>query len=131
VIFVDSSVWIDHLRGTPSAEAARLRALIGRVPLLVGDLVLVEVLQGLASEAQARRVEAALRAFDVVNVVDATVAVRAAGFYRALRARGVTIRRTIDLLIGTFCIINGHALLHRDRDFDPLAAQCGLRVVAA
>ena len=129
MILVDSSVWVDFLRGTPTRQAERLKQLIGRQPLLVGDLILCEVLQGVPSERQAQRVEAALRAFDLVPLVGEAVALRAAAHFRTLRARGITIRRTMDLLIGSFCILHGHALLHRDRDFDPMAEHLGLRVV--
>jgi len=129
VIFVDSSVWIDFLRNDPTPEADRLKGLIGQVPLLVGDIILCEVLQGVPTERQALEVEAALRRFEVVAVVDDTVAVQAAANYRALRVRGITIRKTIDMLIGTFCLLNGHTLLHRDRDFDPMAEYLGLSVL--
>jgi len=130
VILVDSSVWIDFLRGDQTPPAGRLKSLIGQVPLLVGDLILCEVLQGVPTERQALEVEAALRRFDIVAIVSDAVAVRAAANFRALRARGITVRKTIDLLIGSFCILNDHVLLHRDRDFDPMARHLGLRVLS-
>jgi predicted nucleic acid-binding protein len=97
--------------------------------ILVGDLVLAEVLQGFPDERQAEAGRQTLERFTVEPMVGRVVAVAAAANYRRLRAQGITVRRTIDLLIGTFCIERGHALLHRDRDFEPMAAQLGLQVV--
>ena len=130
MIVVDSSVWIDHLNDRRTPRVALLRGIVGRGPILVGDLILLEVLQGLRSDAEAVRVERALRRFDVAPMLDPDRAARAAANYRALRALGVTVRKTVDLVIGTFCIDGGHALLHDDRDFDPMAEHLGLRTVA-
>jgi len=129
VILVDSSVWIDHLNAAATGAVRRLRELIRERPLLVGDLILCEVLQGLRSEREARLVERALRRFEVVSLLDPDLAVRAAANYRALRASGITIRKTVDLIIGTFCIERGHVLLHDDRDFEPMVRLLGLQIV--
>lgn len=129
MIVVDSSVWIDFLNGARTAEVDRLLHLLGRHPLLVGDVVLLEVLQGIAYEEQAARVEAALRRFRVEPMLDAELAVIAAIHYRRLRALGVTMRKTIDLIIGTFCIARRHPLLTADRDFRPMADHLGLTLV--
>ena len=130
MIVVDSSVWIDHLNDRLTPEVQRLRALVGREPILVGDLILLEVLQGLRNEREAALVERALRRFDVAAMLDPGLASRAAANYRLLRSRGVTVRKTTDLVIGTFCIERGHALLHCDRDFLPMQAHLGLRTSA-
>jgi predicted nucleic acid-binding protein len=129
VILVDSSVWIDHLRDTVTRPVGHLRSLISRDDLLVGDLILCEVLQGLRNDTEAELVEEALREFEVVSLVDAELAVKAASNYRFLRTRGYTVRRTIDLIIGTFCIERGHSLLHGDRDFTPMERFLGLQTV--
>jgi hypothetical protein len=129
VILVDSSVWIDHLRDTDTEQVSHLRSLMSGEELLVGDLVLCEVLQGLRSDAEARLVEDALREFEVVPLVDAELAVKAAANYRFLRSLGFTVRRTIDLLIATFCIERGHSLLHGDRDFTPMQRFLGLQTI--
>jgi predicted nucleic acid-binding protein len=129
MIVVDTSVWIDHLNDIATPEVTVLRDLVGRQPILVGDLILCEVLQGLRSDREAAQVERALRRFHVASMLDVDLAVRAAQFYRQLRGMGVTVRKTIDLIIGAFCIERGHALLHADRDFDPLERHLGLRVV--
>jgi predicted nucleic acid-binding protein len=129
MIVVDSSVWIDFFNGIATAEVGHLRGLIGRQPLLVGDLMLLEILQGVASEREARRVEIALRQFDLAPLLDPELAVRAAASYRLLRRRGITLRKTIDLIIGTFCIAHGHTLLTSDRDFLPMAEHLGLKLL--
>lgn len=131
MILVDTSVWIDHLNDIATPEVDLLRELVGHQPVLVGDIILCEILQGLRSESEAVQVEKALRSFEVTRLLDAELAVRAARFYRQLRARGITIRKTIDLIIGTFCIERRHVLLHADRDFDPMEHHLGLRVVHA
>jgi predicted nucleic acid-binding protein len=126
VILVDSSVWIAQLRGSWTVATAKLEALAGREPILVGDLILLEVLQGARDEAHATRIERGLRRFDVVALLDADLAPRAARNYRKLRDLGVTIRKTADIIIGTFCIERRCALLHDDRDFAPMEEHLGL-----
>jgi predicted nucleic acid-binding protein len=132
VIVVDSSIWIAHLRGLDSPGARRLRQLIGEDDdrLIVGDVVLLEVLQGARDEANAVRIERALRAYRVVPMLDERLAPMAAEFYRRLRRQGITVCKTMDMIIGTFCIDGGHELLHDDRDFAPMAEHLGLRVLA-
>ena len=128
MILVDSSVWIAHLRGRNTAETRKLEEAAAREPLLVGDLILLEVLQGARDEAQAGRIERALREYAVVSLLDPELAVKAAKNYRKLRALGITIRKTADIIIGTYCIEHRHTLLHADRDFDPMRDHLGLRV---
>jgi len=127
MIVVDSSVWIAHLRGSDTAEARKLRTLDDPDEILVGDLILLEVLQGARDERHAGRIERQLRQFQIASMLSPDLAPRIARNYRYLRERGVTPRKTVDMIIGTFCIEGGHRLLHADRDFDPLVAQLGLR----
>jgi len=129
VILVDSSVWIAHLKGQATPQTAKLEQVAVQQPLLIGDLILLEVLQGARTGAHATRMERALRQFTVVPLLGADLASKAARNYRKLRGLGVTIRKTADLIIGTFCIERGHALLHADRDFEPMQTHLGLRVV--
>ena len=129
MIVVDSTVWIDFLNGRNIGHVRRLRALLGASEIIVGDLMLCEILQGLASEREARAVESYLRRFDIAPMAGEAVAVAAARNFRELRARGATVRKTIDLLIGTWCIENGVPLLHNDRDFVPMARYLGLEEV--
>jgi len=129
MIVVDSTVWIDFLNGRNAPHVRRVRALLGESEIIVGDLMLCEVLQGLENERAARDVEALLRRFDIVPMAGDAIAVAAARNYRSLRARGVTVRKTIDLLIGTWCIENRRPLLHNDRDFRLMARHLGLTEV--
>jgi predicted nucleic acid-binding protein len=127
MILVDSSVWIDLLNNVVTEPVRRLRELIPTTPLLVGDLILCEVLQGFRTDAQARLVERSLMRFEAVSLFDPELAVKAAANYRFLRRRGITIRKTMDLVIGTFCIERSHTLLHSDRDFAPMESLLGLQ----
>lgn len=126
MILVDSSVWIDYFRGTATAAADTLDDLLGSEPLGVGDLVLTEVLQGFPSDRSFEAARRLLLSLEVVVLGGADLAVEAARNHRRLRARGVTVRKTIDTVIATRCIAGGHALLHDDRDFDPFERWLGL-----
>lgn len=128
MILVDSSVWIAHLRGVRNDATDKLRVAAAREPLLIGDLILLEVLQGARDETHAARIERALRQYAVETLLDADLAPRAARNYRRLRALGLTVRKTADVIIGTFCIERGHRLLHDDRDFAPMERHLGLMV---
>ncbi len=126
MILVDSSVWIAHLRGSWTAATAKLEAAAGREPILVGDLILLEVLQAARDDAHAERIQRGLRRFDIVPLLDGDLAPRAARNYRKLRDLGITMRKTADVIIGTFCIEHRCALLHDDRDFVPMEEHLGL-----
>ena len=126
MIVVDSSVWIDFLNGRNAPHVRRLRAMLGSDEVVVGDLMLCEVLQGLDSERTAQEVEALLRRFEIVPMAGDAIAVAAARNFRSLRRHGITVRKTIDLLIGTWCIENRRPLLHNDSDFHPMARHLGL-----
>lgn len=131
MVLVDTSVWVDYFNGVPTRQAERLDALLGERILLTGDLILAELLQGFSSERDARRALALLEPLAYADMVGRDVALGAAANYRTLRGRGATVRKTIDLLIGTFCVMRGHELLHADRDFEPMERYLGLQVVQA
>ncbi len=126
MIVVDSSVWIDFLNGRNSVHVQRLRTMLGADEIIVGDLMLCEVLQGLGSERAAREVETLLRRCEIVLMGGEAIAVAAARNFRHLRRRGITVRKTIDLLIGTWCIENRRPLLHNDADFRSMGRHLGL-----
>lgn len=128
MIVVDSSVWIAHFRGADTEPARKLGSLDLDVGLLVGDLILLEVLQGARDAADARRMANDLHQFEIMPMLSVALAIKAAENYRLLRSRGITIRKTPDLIIGTYCIEHGHSLLHDDRDFQPMHEHLGLRV---
>jgi predicted nucleic acid-binding protein len=121
-------VLIDVLRAAETAEARAFQHLAGAEPIVIGDIVLMEVLRGASSEARAQAIEAWLGAFTIVPMLDAGLAARAAGHDRRLRGLGITPRSLADLVLASWCIAHAVPLLHRDRDFDALAAHCGLPV---
>ena len=130
MILVDSSVWIDYFRGTITPQTDRLDELLGHEPLAIGDLILTEVLQGVADERAFLEVKLVLTSLAVVELGGKEVAILAAQNYRELRGRGVTVRKTIDTIIATRCLKDGYSLLHSDRDFEPFVQHFGLRTVA-
>jgi hypothetical protein len=118
-VLVDTSVWIDFFRGRATRQVARLKELIGHEELIIGDLILAELLQGVRDEEDVARVEAAFAAYRVAPLVGEQIARQSALYYRQLRRRGITVRKTIDCLIATWCIQHHVPLLHADRDFSP------------
>jgi len=129
MVVVDSSVWIDFFNGKPGRATDTLRELLPRERLLVGDLILCEVLSGFRSEADFDAARQLLAALEYADMVGPEVALAAADNYRALRRKGVTARKMVDVLIASFCVLNQHHLLHHDRDFDAMAAHIGLRTL--
>lgn len=126
MIVVDSSVWIDYFNGIETRETLLLDGFLGAEPIMTGDLILAEVLQGFRDERDVHKARTALDALVFEPMVGKNIALGSARNYRMLRARGVTVRKTIDMLIATFCIENRHSLLHSDRDFDPIEVHLGL-----
>ena len=129
MVLVDTSVWVDYFNGLETPRTDRLDQLLGSGRLLTGDLILAELLQGFAKDADYRTARRLLLELPCAELVGRDNALRAADYYRRLRRRGVTVRKTIDVLIGTYCIQHGHELLHADRDFDPMQRHLGLRVL--
>ena len=129
MVIVDSSVWIDLLAGRSNAETEWLARELLQQRMGLTDLILCEVLQGVRGERVFAQVRDQLLEFEVFDSGGAELPVAAARNYRLLREQGLTVRTTIDCLIATFCIENGHSLLHRDRDFDVFEERLGLQVV--
>lgn len=129
MIIVDTTVWVDYLRGTPSPHAEWLESKLAVERLGLTDLILCEVLQGVGTDALFAAVHEELLRFEVHETGTVELAIAAAANYRRLRAAGRTVRRTIDCLIATFCLVEGYSLLHSDRDYDPFEEHLGLKVV--
>jgi len=129
VIVVDSSVWIDYFNGNKTVPTDWLYNALGKIPLVIGDLILTEVLQGFQSEKDFRTAKELLLGLHFMPMLGQELAVQSAMNYRRLRSKGVTVRKTIDVMIGSFCIQNGLTLLHDDRDFDPMVQHLGLKVI--
>jgi predicted nucleic acid-binding protein len=129
MVIVDSTVWIDYLTDTDNPRTRWIEARWGQETIGLTELILCEVLQGFRDD---RKFEFALSQFRqllILNTSGLDLAVEAAQNYRRLRAKGITVRKTIDCLIATFCIEHGHQLLHSDRDFDPFEIHLGLQVI--
>jgi predicted nucleic acid-binding protein len=131
VVIVDTTVWIDYLNDVTTPETEWLDAHLSRQRLGVLDLMICEILQGLSSDEEAAQVLGDLKRFEIFETGGVELAVAAAQNYRALRAQGRTVRKTIDCLIATFCLRHGHSLLHADPDFEPFEERLGLSVVHA
>jgi predicted nucleic acid-binding protein len=128
LVLVDTSVWVDFFNGVGSVQVDTLDALLGSGRILIGDLILAEILLGFARDGDYRRARSLLADIPYADLVGREVAIVAADNYRRLRSRGITVRKTIDVIIGSFCIMNDHELLHSDRDFDPMEQALGLRI---
>ena len=130
MMLVDSSVWIDHFRGTTNAQTAQLQRWLsgeeGPQDIGVADLVLFEVLRGFSTAAAQAKARALLLALEVVEIGGLDNALHAATLYRRLRNQGRTVRSPIDVLLASYCITHGHVLLHRDADFESLKTLGGL-----
>ena len=129
MIFVDSSVWIGYFNGEISSRTDWLDSALGKEIIVVGDIILAEILQGFKNDADFNKAKKLLLDFPVVDMVGKEIALETALNYRFLRKKGVTIRKTIDIIIGTFCIHHGLQLLHSDRDFKPLEKHLKLKTV--
>ena len=126
MILVDSSVWVDYFNGVQSKETDFLDSTLGIEPIAIGDLILTEVLQGFRSDSDYRAAKSLLLGLTIFDLLGQDLAVRCADNFRALRRRGVTVRKTVDCVIATFCIERGLPLLYTDRDFKPFEKNLGL-----
>jgi predicted nucleic acid-binding protein len=126
VIVVDSSVWIDFFNGVSSPEVDRLDALLGVTPLAIGDLILVEVIQGFRNERDVATARQLFRSLALLPLLEGSNPWKAADNYRQLRRKGITVRKTIDGIIATDCIEANLPLLFSDRDFQPYVEHLGL-----
>ncbi len=126
---VDSTVWIDYFNGLENPQTDYLHQIVDRTPILVGDLILAKVLQGFRDDSDFEGARRALSKYIQVEMVNPELALQSARNYRLLRRKGITVRKTIDSLIATYCMGNEHDLLHNDNDFDGYEKHLRLRVV--
>jgi len=129
MIVVDSSVWIDYFNGRITKQTNLLDSLLGREPIVIGDLIVTEVLQGFREERDFKKARELLDCLLFKPMLGKELAVKSAENYRRLRRLGVTVPKTIDVMIATFCIENGLPLLHNDKDFEPIARHLKLEIV--
>ncbi len=130
MILVDSSVWIDYFNGRETDKTDWLDSAIGNKHIIVGDLILTEILQGFQSDNDFKTAKNLLLKFPFIEMVGQELAIKSALNYRFLRKKGVTVQKTIDVMIGTFCIHYQCSLLHDDRDFDPMEKYLKLTTIA-
>jgi len=130
MILVDSTVWIDYFNGLKTWQTNLLDNLLSDVPIIVGDLILAEILKGFRSDDDYESAKSYLSDLPFRQMGGYQVAVKSAQNYRILRKKGVTVRKTIDVIIGTFCIMEGFPLLHDDRDFDPMVSHFSLKILS-
>lgn len=129
MVVVDSSVWVDYFNGNKTRETGLLDEFLSLEIVLIGDLIFTEVLQGFRDDVQFNRAYELLGTLLFEPMCGMDIAFASACYYRELRAKGVTIRKTIDMLIATFCIERGYSLLHSDRDFYQIQTHLNLRVI--
>ena len=129
MILVDSSVWIGYFNGKINPQTDWLHFALGKEVIIVGDLILAEVLQGFKRDRDFHKARELLSNFQFMEMLGQELAIKSAENYRFLRKKGVTVRKTIDVIIGTFCIHYNISLLHDDQDFDPLAKHLKLKVI--
>ena len=129
MVIIDTTVWVDYLRGVRNRETDYFDREVGRQRFGLTDLILCETLQGVGDEKAFTRVLRELRKFEIFETGGKELAIEAAKNFRTLRQRERTVRKTIDCLIATFCLRKGHSLLHRDRDYDHFEDVLGLAVV--
>lgn len=129
MLVVDTSVWVDYFNGVENPQTNFLHSILDATPILIGDLILAEVLQGFRHDPDFEKVRRTLGKFMQASMVNPALAVQSARNYRFLRQKGITVRKTIDSLIATFCIENDHQLLHNDSDFDGYEELLGLQVI--
>lgn len=127
MILVDTSVWIDYFNGVENKQTENLDQILSEQSVLVGDIILTEILQGFDSDKEFRLAKQALEPLDCVHLGRKSLAIKAASNFRFLRSKGVTIRKTVDMLIGSWCIEHEVDLLHNDKDFDQIATQLPLQ----
>ena len=128
MILVDTSVWIDYFNGQKTWQTDLLENLLSDVPIIMGDLILTEILQGFRSDNDYKTAKSFLSDLPFRRMGGYQVAVQSAQNYRTLRKKGVTVRKTIDVIIGTYCILEDFQLLHDDRDFDPMVSHLSLKI---
>lgn len=129
MILVDSGVWIDYFNGTETPVTQKLDSLLGVQPICTGDLILAEVLQGFRQDADYQAAKTSLCSLPIYAMAGTDISLKSADNFRLLRKQGITIRKTIDSLIATYCIESGLSLLHSDKDFQPFQQYLGLMTV--
>ncbi len=128
MIFLDSTVLIDYFIGNETWQVKTLDSILGKELVVIGDYVLVEVLQSFKNDKEFQKAKTILQLFPCYDIGGKKMAIQSANNYRYLRKKGITIRKTIDTMIATFCIVNDFILLHNDKDFEAFEKFFNLKV---
>lgn len=129
MILVDSSIWVDYFNGTETLGTQKLDNLLGIEPICCGDLILAEVLQGFRDDSDYETAKKLLLSLPCHELASQKTCLESAKNYRFLRKKGITIRKTIDCLIASYCVENQIVLLHSDKDFHPFQQHLGLKTL--
>jgi len=129
MVIVDTSAWIEYLNGTDSSVVAKVDQCLEQDLVAIGDLIYCEIMQGIRSTRQRSQVSSLLLALPQFDMVGFSIAEKSAANYRLIRSKGITVRKTIDVLIGTFCTEHGFQIVHNDSDFDLMAKHIGLDII--
>ncbi len=129
MIVADTSVWIDYLKGITAPHTDILDQELLRNRIITGDIIIAEFLQGFKDEKDYNKAKEIMNALEYYNFVGKEIAFKSAHNFRRLRKIGITVRKTIDVIIATFCIENDFPLIHNDKDFDPMEQYLGLKVI--
>lgn len=130
MILVDSSVWINYFNGKITWQTEILDQMLQQIPVYTGDLILTEVLQGFRNDHEYKKAKEVLSILPCKNICGYDIAIQSTENYRKLRKKGITVRKTIDIIIGTFCIAKNIPLLHDDRDFEPMKKYLSLKTIS-
>ena len=130
MVLVDSSVWINYFNGQITWQTEILDQMLQQIPVLTGDLILTEVLQGFRNDNEFKKAKETLSLLPCKQMGGYNLAIKSAENYRKLRKKGVTVRKTIDIIIGTFCINENIPLLYDDKDFDPMVKHLSLKTIS-
>ena len=130
MVLVDSSVWINYFNGNTTWQTEILDQMLLQIPLFTGDLILTEVLQGFRKDNEYNKAKKIMSILSCKQMVGYELAIKSAENYRKLRKKGITVRKTIDVIIGTFCINKNIPLLHDDKDFEPMVEHLSLKSIS-
>ena len=130
MVLVDSSVWINYFNGKVTWQTEILDQMLLQIPVLTGDLILTEVLQGFKKDKDHKKAKESMSILPCKQIGGYKLAIKSAENYRKLRKKGVTVRKTIDVIIGTFCINENIPLLHDDKDFEPMSEHLSLKTIS-
>jgi predicted nucleic acid-binding protein len=130
MVLVDSSVWINYFNGNTTWQTEILDQMLLQIPLFTGDLILTEVLQGFRKDNEYNKAKKIMSILSCKQMVGYELAIKSAENYRKLRKKGITVRKTIDVIIGTFCINENIPLLHDDKDFEPMVEHLSLKSIS-